>query len=243
MSQHESLEALRVRIGVQVPLELLEAALTHRSFSVENNGATTYERLEFLGDAALGCVVAEFMFLEHPEASEAQLTPLRAAIINAHALADAARTLNLGPSIRLGKGELTQGGQEKTSILADVMESLMGAVYLTHGMHAAREFVLRVMATQIRDAVELGAGLDWKTSLQELVAARKLSPPRYEVDVEGPDHSRTFTARVVIEDEVLGHGVGTSKRHAERSAAAQAYSSLVAGNAAGAGTAVDAGNA
>ena len=226
MTDSQSLDELQRRIGIDVDSDLFLSALTHRSFSVENNDAPTYERLEFLGDAALGCVIAEFMYAEHPDAAESQLTPLRAAIINAGALADAARSLGLGAHVRLGKGELMSGGQEKSSILADVMEAVMGAVFVTHGFHVAREFILRVMDAQIAQAAALGAGLDWKTSLQELVVSLKQSPPVYEVDVEGPDHARLFTARAVVGGEVLGHGTGTSKRQAERIAAKQAYTTL-----------------
>lgn len=227
----ESLSQLAQRLDLNLDEGLLLTALTHRSFSVENDDAATYERLEFLGDAALGCVIAAHMFATYPDASEAQLTPLRAAIINAQSLADAARTLRLGPHIRLGKGELSQGGQDKTSILADVMESIMGAVFLAHGFETVRSFILRVMDAQIQDAAALGAGLDWKTSLQELAASRKLPPPVYDVDVDGPDHARVFTASVIVGEHVMGTGSGTSKRQAERIAAAAAYQALDAATA------------
>jgi ribonuclease-3 len=226
VNDSQSLADLQRSIGIDIDPDLFLTALTHRSFSVENNDVPTYERLEFLGDAALGCVIAEFMYGEHPDAAESQLTPLRAAIINAGALADAARALGLGPHVRLGKGEMMSGGQEKSSILADVMESVMGAVFVTHGFHIAREFILRVMDEQIAQAAALGAGLDWKTSLQELAASLKQPPPVYEIEVEGPDHARLFTARAVVAGVVLGAGSGTSKRQAERIAAQQAYTAL-----------------
>lgn len=226
LSHSHSLSDLQAALGIDIDSELLQTALTHRSYSVEHGDAPTYERLEFLGDAALGCVIAEFMFAEHPDAAESQLTPLRAAIINAGALAEAARALGLGPHVRLGKGEMMSGGQDKSSILADVMEAVMGAVFVTHGFHVAREFILRVMDEQIAQAAALGAGLDWKTSLQELVASIKQPPPVYLVDIDGPDHARVFTARAVVGKEVLGEGSGTSKRQAERIAAQQAYAIL-----------------
>lgn len=226
MSDSRSLSDLQHSLGIDIDSELLQTALTHRSYSVEHGDTATYERLEFLGDAALGCVIAEFMYAEYPDAAESHLTPLRAAIINAGALADAARALGLGSHVRLGKGELMSGGQDKSSILADVMEAVMGAVFVSHGFHVVREFILRVMDSQISQAASLGAGLDWKTSLQELVASMKQPPPVYLVDIAGPDHARMFTARAVVGEEVLGEGSGTSKRQAERIAAQQAYAIL-----------------
>jgi len=222
-------EALTEALGVELPDELLTLALTHRSYAYEHGGLPTNERLEFLGDAVLGLTITDELFHRHAERSEGDLAKLRASIVNTQALADVARGLTdsgLGVYLLLGRGEENTGGSDKSSILADTMESLLGAVYLHHGIDTAREVILRLFGTLLDTAPTLGAGLDWKTSLQELTAARGLGVPSYLVTSTGPDHDKEFTATVIVTDTRYGSGVGRSKKEAEQKAAAAAWSAL-----------------
>jgi ribonuclease-3 len=211
--------------------ELLERALTHRSFAYENGGLPTNERLEFLGDSVLGVVVTEALFRTHPDLSEGRLAKLRAAVVNARALADVARTLGLGEHILLGRGEESTGGRDKSSILSDAVEALIGAVYIDKGFEAAGEVVHHLFDPMMAAAAALGAGLDWKTSLQELSADLGLGVPEYLIEDTGPDHEKTFTARVRVGLEVYGHGTGRSKKEAEQQAAETAWSAIRAEHA------------
>lgn len=216
-------------LGVELPEELLTLALTHRSYAYENGGLPTNERLEFLGDAVLGLTITDELFHRHPERSEGDLAKLRASVVNTQALADVARSLpegGLGVHVLLGRGEANTGGADKSSILADGMESLLGAIYLQHGIETAREVILRLFGPLLDAAPTLGAGLDWKTSLQELTASRGLGPPTYQVSSTGPDHDKEFTAVVVVMDTEYGSGVGRSKKEAEQKAAAAAWNAL-----------------
>ncbi|MBS4726919.1 ribonuclease III [Mycobacterium sp. SM1] len=216
-------------LGVDLPDELLTQALTHRSYAYEHGGLPTNERLEFLGDAVLGLIVTDELFRRHPERSEGDLAKLRASVVNTQALADVARTLTdegLGAHLLLGRGEANTGGADKSSILADGMESLLGAIYLHHGLETARHVILRLFGALLDAAPTLGAGLDWKTSLQELTAARGLGVPSYVVTSTGPDHDKEFTAVVVVMDTEYGLGVGRSKKEAEQKAAAAAWNAL-----------------
>ncbi len=206
-------------------------ALTHRSFAYEHGGLPTNERLEFLGDSVLGLVVTDRLFLSHPDLSEGRLAKLRAAVVNARALADVARTLDLGPHIRLGRGEEATGGRDKASILSDTVEALIGAVYLQFGYARATEVVLGLFDPVITAAAQLGAGLDWKTSLQELGADTGLGVPEYLVTESGPDHEKTFAAKVRVGERVYGHGVGRSKKAAEQQAAETAWRQIRATHA------------
>ena len=205
---------------------LLHRALTHRSFAYENGGLPTNERLEFLGDAVLGVVVTEALYLAHPELSEGRLAKLRAAVVNARALADVARTLGLGDHILLGRGEETTGGRDKSSILSDAVEAVIGAIYLDKGFEAAGEVVHALFDPLMAAAADLGAGLDWKTSLQELSADLALGVPEYIIDDSGPDHEKTFVARVRVGDTIYGHGTGRSKKEAEQQAAETAWRAI-----------------
>jgi ribonuclease III len=216
-------------LGVDLPDELLSLALTHRSYAYEHGGLPTNERLEFLGDAVLGLIITDELFHRHTERSEGELAKLRASVVNTQALADVARNLSpegLGVHMLLGRGEETSGGAGKSSILADGMESLLGAIYLHHGMEVARGVILRLFGPLLDAAATLGAGLDWKTSLQELTAARGLGPPSYVVTSTGPDHDKEFTAVVVVMDTEYGSGVGRSKKEAEQKAASTAWKAL-----------------
>jgi ribonuclease III len=221
--------ALREALG-DPPLdpELLDRALTHRSFAYENGGVPTNERLEFLGDSVLGVVVTETLYLTHPELSEGRLAKLRAAVVNARALAEVARGVGLGDHIKLGRGEETTGGRNKASILSDTVEAVIGAVHLSGGIGAAADTVHLLFDPLMEAAADLGAGLDWKTSLQELTAELGLGVPEYVIEDDGPDHMKTFTAQVRVNDELYGHGQGRSKKEAEQGAAETAYGELTA---------------
>jgi ribonuclease-3 len=210
-------------LGVTVDAELLRVALTHRSYSYENGGVPTNERLEFLGDSVLGIVVTEGLYRQFPDWSEGQLAKLRSAVVNATALSDVARTLGLGEYLYLGRGEDSTGGRDKTSILADTMEAVLGAVFLDLGMDAAAQVVRSLIDPLVERAAELGAGLDWKTSLQEAVALMGRGAPQYQVTDVGPDHAKVFSAEALVDGEMLGAGTGQSKKVAEQHAAAAAY--------------------
>ena len=221
-------------LGVDLDDELLTLALTHRSYAYENGGLPTNERLEFLGDAVLGVVVTERLYRDHPTLPEGQLAKLRASVVNMHALAGVAVGLGaagadgqgLGAHLYLGRGEELTGGRTKTSILADATEALIGAVYLEHGLETARELVHRLFGPLLAAAPQLGAGLDWKTSLQELTAASDLGVPEYRIAEEGPDHSKLFTATAVVGGRSLGSGDGRTKKEAEQKAAQLAWRAL-----------------
>ncbi len=224
-------EPLLAALGVHLDDDLLTLALTHRSVAYENGGLPTNERLEFLGDAVLGLTVTEELYHRHPDRSEGDLAKLRASIVNTHALADVGRNLSadgLGAYLLLGKGEEHSGGADKSSILADGVESLLGAIYVEHGLATAREVILRLFAELITTAPTLGAGLDWKSSLQELTVARSMGAPSYVVTSTGPDHDKEFTATVVVADIEYGRGVGRTKKEAELRAAAAAWNALSA---------------
>lgn len=208
--------------------ELLSRALTHRSFAYENGGIPNNERLEFLGDSVLGIIVTETLYLTHPDLSEGRLAKLRAAVVNARALAGVARTIGLGQHIMLGRGEEATGGRDKASILSDTVEAVIGAVYLSGGFEVAGAVVHRLFDPLMESAAGLGAGLDWKTSLQELAAEHSLGVPEYVIEDDGPDHAKTFTAQVQVAGSRYGHGTGRSKKEAEQQAAETAYRDIVA---------------
>jgi ribonuclease III len=225
----DSHAALLEALGIDLPAGLLTIALTHRSYSYENGGLPTNERLEFLGDAVLGLTITEELYHRHPERSEGDLAKLRASIVNTQALADVGRGLTeggLGSHLFLGKGEENSGGADKSSILADGVESLLGAIYLEHGLTTSREVILRLFGELLDTAPTLGAGLDWKSSLQELTASRGLGAPSYVVTSTGPDHDKEFSATVVVADVEYGSGVGRNKKEAELKAAAAAWTAL-----------------
>jgi ribonuclease-3 len=216
-------------LGVDLPEELVTLALTHRSYAYEHGGLPTNERLEFLGDAVLGLTITDELYHRLPDRSEGDLAKMRAHVVNTQALAEVARKLTddgLGAHILLGRGELNTGGADKSSILADGMESLLGAVYVRHGIETAREVILRLFGGLLATAPTLGASLDWKTSLQELTSARGLGSPTYLVTSTGPDHDKEFTATVVVMDIEYGTGRGRSKKEAEQQAAATAWTAL-----------------
>lgn len=214
---------LASRLGVVLSPDILALALTHRSFAYEQGGLPTNERLEFLGDSVLGIVVTDTLYRKFADSPEGQLARMRAAIVNSKSLADVARTIGLGEFVLLGRGEQSTGGADKSSILADTVEALIGAVYIDHGLPAATQFIHRFFDPVIERASELGAGLDWKSSLQELTARHGLGAPTYIVDQTGPAHDRRFTASVQVGDRSYGAGEGRSKKEAEHVAAAAAW--------------------
>jgi len=216
------------KLHVQVSDELLDRALMHRSFAYENGGLPTNERLEFLGDSVLGLIVTDALFRKHPDLPEGNLAKLRAAVVNSRALAGVARGLRLGCYIRLGKGEEGTGGRDKSSILADTLEAVIGAVYLDGGMEAADPLVHRLFDPVIARSARLGAGLDWKTSLQELTAAEELGSPEYVVGESGPDHQKSFRAVAKIGGRIWGEGEGRTKKEAEQQAAEAAWTAISA---------------
>jgi ribonuclease III len=220
--------ALLGALGAEFDPELLDLALTHRSYAYEHGGLPTNERLEFLGDSVLGVIVTEALYTRHPDLPEGQLAKLRAAIVNSRALASLARRLDIGAYLKLGRGEEISGGRDKSSILADAVEAVIGAFYLDRGTEATRDLVLRLFAELLDDAASLGAGLDWKTSLQELAASLSLGIPEYTVIESGPDHEKYFEATARLSGEGVGEGTGRSKKEAEQRAAEQAWTSLSA---------------
>jgi ribonuclease-3 len=213
-------------VGETIDESLLLRALTHRSYAYENGGLPNNERLEFLGDSVLGLVVTDSLFAAHPDVAEGQLAKLRAAVVNMRALAEVARTLGLGRYIFLGRGEECTGGRDKASILADTMEAVIATVYLSAGLPAASVFVHHLLDPLMESSASLGAGLDWKTSLQELTASGSLGVPEYRVTEEGPDHQKSFHAESMIGMEVMGSGQGSSKKEAEQMAAEGAWMEL-----------------
>jgi ribonuclease III len=229
---------LEAALGVGLEPELLQRALTHRSYAYENGGLPTNERLEFLGDSVLGLVVTTALYNAHPDLPEGRLAKLRASVVNSRALADVARTLGpqgLGQFLLLGKGEETTGGRDKESILADTLEAVLGAVYLQYDIDIAGEVIHRLFGPVMAQAARLGAGLDWKTSLQELTATRGLGVPDYQIEETGPDHAKTFTAWAVVAGQHHGGAQGRTKKEAEQRAAESAWLALSAEPTDGAG--------
>jgi ribonuclease-3 len=221
----DTTELLRV-LDAGLSPRLLERALTHRSYAYENGGLPTNERLEFLGDSVLGLVVTDALFRGYPELPEGHLAKLRAAVVNMRALAGVARGLRLGDYVRLGRGEDGTGGRDKSSILADTLEAVIGAVYIERGLDEASELVHRLFDPVIAKSARLGAGLDWKTSLQELTASGVLGVPEYHVEESGPDHQKSFRATVRVGGHVYGTGEGRSKKEAEQQAAEAAWNAI-----------------
>nr|WP_241731879.1 ribonuclease III [Microbacterium ginsengiterrae] len=206
---------------------MLALALTHRSYAYEHGGIPHNERLEFLGDSVLGQAVTVMLFTTHPDLDEGQLAKRRASVVSTVALAEVARAIGLGEHLLLGRGEEQTGGRDKDSILADTMEAVFGATYLSAGPEAATELVLRLTAPLLADPERYGAAMDPKTSLQELAARLGAAPPIYAVSASGPDHDRRFTATVTVGD-VSKTGEGTSKKTAEMAAALSVWRTLSA---------------
>jgi len=213
------LSQLSARLGYEFTnVSLLETAMHHRSWNAENDGGESNERLEFLGDAVLGWVVADIVYTQHSDLPEGKLTDLRKSVVNANALAEVAVELGIGEFLMLGKGEDTAGGREKTSILSDALEAVIGAVYIDAGPQVTHDMVSALMGKRIVDAVGGLDRLDAKTRLQEL-ASKFEAHVHYKVEDEGPDHEKMFFATVFVGDRELGYGEGKSKKAAEQIAA------------------------
>jgi ribonuclease-3 len=199
-------------------LSLLQTAVQHRSWQAENAAVDSNERLEFLGDAVLGWVVADIAFRQFVDLPEGRLTDLRKSVVNANALAQLARNVGLGSAVMLGKGEGAAGGSDKTSILSDAFEAVIGAIYIDGGADAAYQAVERLLLPAMREALPNIDRLDFKTVLQEQAARLGVDAPAYTVKSIGPDHEKEFTATVHVGD-VTTSGVGRSKKSAEQVAA------------------------
>lgn len=216
-------DALIARLGVEISdPELVDEAMSHRSWCAEHPGNRSNERLEFLGDAVLGWAVADLAYRRYPAMSEGELTGVRKGVVNAGTLSEIAVELGLGEFLKLGKGESAAGGANKQSILSDAIEALIGAVYLDRGTEAAYQFVQSLLTGRIGATAARLDELDYKSTLQELVTATTHTAPVYVVSSSGPDHDKRFVATVVVGGEVLGRGEGRSKRTAEQAAAAGA---------------------
>ena len=211
-------------------LSLLETALTHTSYANEvyKDGLRSYERLEFLGDSILGFTAADYLIASFPELHEGELTKLRAELVCEASLAETAKKLRLGEYLRLGKGEEAGGGRQRVSIIADVVEAVIAAIYLDGGLAAAKRFIYDYVLADVKARIRLNA--DYKTMLQELVQQKKNQVLSYELLGEsGPDHDKEFSVRVLLNGEPAGTGVGTSKKRAEQAAAREAVERLFPG--------------
>ncbi len=227
MDESQGLHQVLKNLELSLSEDLITLALTHRSFAYESGGLPTNERLEFLGDSVIGLVITEELYERFPDLDESKLSPLRSGVVSTRALAEVARALRLGAILRLGKGEEVTGGRDKSSILADALEALFGAIYIEHGLDGARRAILAMMSSAIDDSLSRGAMLDGKTALQEIMAARSLGVPEYEITESGPDHAKEFQATAIIAGDRVSVGRGRSKREAEQEAARLAYEVLV----------------
>lgn len=203
---------------------LLRRALTHRSYAHEASMGPydTNERLEFIGDAVLDLVVSDYLYTYHGHLDEGDLTRIRSYLVNMNSLAETARELGIGPHILLSREERADGGENKSSILADTLEALIGAAYLDLGLEKTRRMVLRFFRDKLEDAVSGPLDFDYKSQLQELLVKERGGLPRYRLREEGPDHAKIFHATVYMGEEKLGRGKGTSKKEAEQEAARDA---------------------
>ncbi len=223
---------LAKRLELEIPPNrLFTTALTHPSYVFENPqfGKENNQRLEFLGDAILDFVIAEYLYLSYPDRPEGELTKMRAAVVNETTLARKAHEIELGQELLLGKGELVSGGRERPSILADAWEAVIGAIYLQYGFQEARRVILELLKPSI-DEVAKGNYGDYKTVLQER-AQREEKEVSYQILLEeGPDHNKSFTAGVFVEGDLLGKGMGRTKKEAEQHAAKQVLEHWGRGN-------------
>lgn len=222
------MQTLQQAIGyVFRDLSLLETALTHTSYANEvcKNELRSYERLEFLGDSILGFTAADYLFSAFPGLHEGKLTKLRAELVCEASLAETAKKLGLGNYLRLGKGEEAGGGRRRISIIADVVEAVIAAIYLDGGLTAAKRFIYDFILVDVKARVKLNA--DYKTMLQELIQQKKNQKLVYELLAEnGPDHDKTFSVQVLLNGTPIGAGEGTSKKRAEQAAAQRAMEKL-----------------
>jgi ribonuclease-3 len=212
-------------------LSLLEQAMVHSSFINENPGHAPFsnERLEFLGDAVLGFIVAEKLYQDYPHLAEGEMTRLRSVLVRRDTLVRIARAIRLGDYLYLGKGEEASGGRDKPANLAGALEAVIAAVYLDQGLTAIRELVLRLFNDELQKVVGEGAEVDYKSKLQELIQSKYQLTPNYRlIEATGPDHDKKFIVEVMVGDMVLGRGMGKSKKIAEAEAARSALQQLPA---------------
>ena len=225
-----TLQVLEKKLGYTFRCkEQLQAALYHSSYANEHRccGVSSNERLEFLGDAVLGLVTADYLYHKHPDLPEGDLTRMRAALVCEESLYEVAQRLGLGSELRLGKGEEAGGGRQRPSILADATESVFAAVYLDGGMEAARALIHRVLLDKEQEEAVEERRRDYKTELQELVQQKKNQVLAYElVGQSGPDHDKQFSVEVSLNGTIVGKGIGSSKKRAEQDAARCAIESL-----------------
>lgn len=209
--------------------DLLRQALTHSSFANEGYRKEIHnERLEFLGDAVLQLVVTEWLYQKNPQWTEGQLSQARAAIVCEATLAEAAESLQVGPQLRLGRGEERSGGRKKPSLLADAMEAIIGAAYLSEGFDRARDFVLECMGFALNSVEGRDAGRDHKTALNDWLRRHGKEATYQVVASYGPDHAKTFEVEVLVNGEPQGRAIGRSKKEAEQQAARQLLKDLTA---------------
>jgi ribonuclease-3 len=221
-----NLDALGKSLGVEIEPQLLELALTHRSFSYENGRGPNNERLEFLGDAILGFLVTAHIHDHFADLDEGELTKLKNAVVSAPALAEAASALDLGSHLLLGKGEIQTGGREKQNLLADCFEAVLGAAFVSKGMPAASKIVENFILPMLADPKQLLDSSDPKTTLLEALQASGKPQPVYQITHEGPDHDRTFFATLLIDGVVAASGEGRSRKLAETNAAIKALAAF-----------------
>lgn len=219
-----SLDALGKSLGVEIEPQLLELALTHRSYSYENGRGPNNERLEFLGDAILGFLVTSHIHDHFSEMDEGNLTKLKNAVVSAPALAQAAASIDLGEHLLLGKGEIQTGGREKMNLLADTFEAILGAAYVSKGLEAAKKIVDNHILPLLDNPEDLLQSADPKTTLLESMQQQGKSTPVYQTTHEGPDHDRTFFANLLIDGQVIASASGRSRKQAETNAAIKALS-------------------
>ncbi|MDO4252529.1 MAG: ribonuclease III [Rothia sp. (in: high G+C Gram-positive bacteria)] len=220
------LSELQKRLGVNIDAETFQHALTHSSYSFEHPDEPNNERLEFLGDSVLSLAIAEEAYRRFPDLAEGELVKRHHVVVSAWALAQLARQLEIGPCIRMGKGEAKSGGADKDNILADTMEAIFGACYLSAGREAARQLVLRWVGPMLADQEILEAGRDWKTDLQVVTQGKKLGSISYAVTADGPDHQRQYYAIAQVGQRSFPAAEASSKKEAERLAAKNAYQAL-----------------
>ena len=217
-------------IGVNFQnMSLLEQALVHSSYINENPGYTLghNEKLEFLGDAVLGFFVAEMLYKEYPDANEGEMTKLRAALVSRNTLARVTKGIRLGHFLYLGRGEESSGGRQKKANLAGALEAVIAAVYLDRGERVTRDFIMRILDKEMKRINRKDIIVDYKSRLQETIQSRYQAAPGYRlVSEKGPDHDKTFMVEVLVNETVLGKGVGKSKKEAETEAARLALETL-----------------
>jgi len=217
---------LTQRLGITIEAELLELALTHSSYAYENGKIPNNERLEFLGDSVLGFVVTGHVYFENPDLDEGSLSRLRSATVSAKTLAVAANQIGLGEFIRLGKGEISTDGRNKTNILADTFEAIIGAAYLSGGLAPAKAIIDSLVLPLLSSEAKLLENSEPRTVLSELLKSLGKSDATFEVTHEGPDHERTFFAQVIVDGESIAEGSGRTRKAAEAASAIAALKTL-----------------